>query len=410
MSEFYNPPPTVVDGSVAYAVDINGINQETTSAFNLVEAYLAGLGESGEVWAEKAEEWATNPEDEQVEPGLYSALHWAAKSSDSAVAASGSASAASGSASAASGSAGSASSSASAANGSASAALASENKAQEWSENPEDDPVETGPDQFSAFHWAQKAGEGGDLATHVGETGTEVHGLGTVSTYDVSTSRTPDGVSDILRNTDWGLGATQPTIYTATDALTDLDNASICGVGQGDVPGVGGPPGITARAAVLTVTGPINYRGQVLHECGSDNDDKNMYNRQFASVGDYGPWKMIFDAGNVVGTVSEDTGKITGSIIETGSDSNGTFTKFADGTLTVHFTVNSSASADVTWTFPSPFIATPTVTATSVINSQTPRLVQIITRSATNLTFGAYLVSGARTVTGCSLVAHGRWY
>lgn len=40
---------------------------------------------------------------------------------------------------------------------SAAASLASENKAQEWAENPEDVPVETGPDQFSAFHWAKKA-------------------------------------------------------------------------------------------------------------------------------------------------------------------------------------------------------------------------------------------------------------
>lgn len=30
-------------------------------------------------------------------------------------------------------------------------------KAQEWATNPEDDPVETSPDQFSAFHWAKKA-------------------------------------------------------------------------------------------------------------------------------------------------------------------------------------------------------------------------------------------------------------
>ena len=34
---------------------------------------------------------------------------------------------------------------------------ASSQKAQEWATNPEDDPVETGPDEFSAFHWAKKA-------------------------------------------------------------------------------------------------------------------------------------------------------------------------------------------------------------------------------------------------------------
>lgn len=38
-------------------------------------------------------------------------------------------------------------------------ALASEDKAQEWAENPEDVPVETGPDQFSALHWSAKAEE-----------------------------------------------------------------------------------------------------------------------------------------------------------------------------------------------------------------------------------------------------------
>jgi hypothetical protein len=32
-------------------------------------------------------------------------------------------------------------------------------KAQEWATKAEDDPVETGPDQFSALHWAQKAEE-----------------------------------------------------------------------------------------------------------------------------------------------------------------------------------------------------------------------------------------------------------
>lgn len=34
---------------------------------------------------------------------------------------------------------------------------ASESKAKEWATNPEDDPVETGPDKFSAFHWSAKS-------------------------------------------------------------------------------------------------------------------------------------------------------------------------------------------------------------------------------------------------------------
>lgn len=36
-------------------------------------------------------------------------------------------------------------------------ASASETKASQWADNPEDTPVETGPDRYSALHWAAKA-------------------------------------------------------------------------------------------------------------------------------------------------------------------------------------------------------------------------------------------------------------
>lgn len=75
---------------------------------------------------------------------------YAQAAANSAVAAGSSASSAAGSAGAASGSAG-------AAAGSAGAALASENKASEWADKPENSPVETDPDRFSALHWSRKA-------------------------------------------------------------------------------------------------------------------------------------------------------------------------------------------------------------------------------------------------------------
>lgn len=43
---------------------------------------------------------------------------------------------------------------------SAAAAAISETKADQWANEAEDTPVETGPDQFSAFHWAKKAEQG----------------------------------------------------------------------------------------------------------------------------------------------------------------------------------------------------------------------------------------------------------
>jgi hypothetical protein len=72
-------------------------------------------------------------------------------------AAAGSASAASGSASAASSSASAASSSQSAAATSATDAATARDLAADWADKAEDSPVATGPDRFSAAHWAAKA-------------------------------------------------------------------------------------------------------------------------------------------------------------------------------------------------------------------------------------------------------------
>ena len=85
-------------------------------------------------------------------------------------------------------------------------------KAEEWAQNPEDTPVETGPDQFSALHWAAKAeavaaqvtfpidvADGGTGATSAGDARTNL-GLGTISTQDADavaiTGGTITGLAD----------------------------------------------------------------------------------------------------------------------------------------------------------------------------------------------------------------------
>jgi len=42
---------------------------------------------------------------------------------------------------------------------------------------------------------------------------------------------------------------------------------------------------------------------------------------------------MLYDQGNVIGTVSQSGGVATGALFESGSNANGTYSKFADGTL-----------------------------------------------------------------------------
>jgi hypothetical protein len=80
---------------------------------------------------------------------------------------------------------------------------------------------------------------------------------------------------------------------------------------------------------------------------------------------------------NIVGTVSESGGVPTGAIVERGSNANGKFVKFADGTMicwhsqTVTDQAISTAYGSLyrgsrTWSFPAVFIASPVVTLGAV--------------------------------------------
>lgn len=77
-------------------------------------------------------------------------------------------------------------------------------------------------------------------------------------------------------------------------------------------------------------------------------------------------WSRIFTSGSLVGTVSETGGVPTGAGIERGSNGNGSYVRYADGTMICWRTLTASASAAVTWTFPAAFVAAPVVSGKAV--------------------------------------------
>ncbi len=85
--------------------------------------------------------------------------------------------------------------------------------------------------------------------------------------------------------------------------------------------------------------------------------------------GTFTPWREIYHEDNILGTVSQSAGVPTGAIIETATNANGRYTRYADGTLIcsvgplVTSFINSS-NLSVTWTYPSVFISNPRVYAT----------------------------------------------
>jgi len=154
--------------------------------------------------ADLAEDWAIQPEDIEVTPGNYSALHWAAKADAEAVAA---LSAKTDAETAASNAAVSETN----AGNSANAASLSENTAEKWAENPEDIEVTTG--KYSALHHAAKAATSATNAA--------------TSETAAKTSETNAGLSEVAAQTsatNAGLSETAAQGYS-TDAQTYAGNA-----------------------------------------------------------------------------------------------------------------------------------------------------------------------------------------
>lgn len=125
--------------------------------------------------------------------------------------------------------------------------------------------------------------------------------------------------------------------------------------------------------------------------------------------------KAVFHRGNILGTVSQVAGVPTGSITETGSNSNGEYIKYADGTQMCIWKSTANAGT-FTWTYPSPFSVTPRVqshfyAASGVVNVFSAF---IIANSTTSVSIKKRYNNGSTTgdATGelLDLLAIGRWY
>lgn len=111
-----------------------------------------------------------------------------------------------------------------------------------------------------------------------------------------------------------------------------------------------------------------------------------------------------------VGTVSESGGIPTGAIVQSGTNSDGSYVRFADGTQICWGGVTSSDTADVTWTFPIEFVSNPGLSAVclAAANARIPVYANLGT---TSVGVGVYTTSNARVASiFCQLMAAGRWY
>jgi len=207
----------------------------------------------------------------------------------------------------------------------------------------------------------------------------------------------------LLKVGDFGLGG------TASPDLTNLnDFTTPTGVYRVNGTTVAGttPPTTTVSDAVLVLRPSLNHQTQLYFN--PNNNNGLTYIRKSNGAVSWGPWRLIYESKSLLGTVSQFGGLPTGAVIESGSNANGRYTKFASGLMECRQTMNAASGAAVTWTFPSAFIEGPVVTgnAIAVVLSA---LCLDAAPTTTAVTFSARDKTDARRADVVHLHAVGRW-
>ena len=166
-----------------------------------------------------------------------------------------------------------------------------------------------------------------------------------------------------------------------------------------------GLPGGTRTAYLQVFPGSDSLTGyQVAYNNGLG---LIWYRRRAASVFD--AWRAMVTQNTIVGTVSQSGGVPTGAAMEPGSNANGEFKRYADGTMECWRTLAASAAAGVVWTFPAAFSAPPVVNGNAVATVLSGVTLDALP-TTTTVTLSARDKADARRADTMHLTAKGRWF
>lgn len=175
------------------------------------------------------------------------------------------------------------------------------------------------------------------------------------------------------------------------------------------------PAGWVQGRHVISVGGGANYTSQLLF--GGSVNHGRVAQRAWGGTA-WSAWRELFHTGNILGTVSQSGGVPTGAIIERGSNANGEYIKWADGTLecwlrSVTVDCVADTDLDVTWPLPAAFNAV-NAAATCTLRSPATTNNFIVHKLQGNHTSAAACTMRVRfSVTQSYLLtfhAIGRWY
>ncbi|SHF67683.1 hypothetical protein SAMN05444339_11042 [Loktanella atrilutea] len=225
---------------------------------------------------------------------------------------------------------------------------------------------------------------------------------------------------NVMTPGDFGLGATGfPTVITNLN-LTTTPSGFYCvtDATTGTV-----PFGVSPYGYVLVE----RYNGAQIKQTytpvgGAASGGQNFVRVYNATSGSWESWQRQYAADNILGAVSQSGGIPTGAVIQHGSNPNGEFTRFADGTqictatgilpdAPVTFAAgNIFTSSEVTWTFPAAFSIT-----NDLYTAANPRIGTTLwsrsrTASATSALVKHFSAQSSGSPVDIELFAVGRWF
>lgn len=222
----------------------------------------------------------------------------------------------------------------------------------------------------------------------------------------------------------FGLGQDAGPLIADIDALTTSGfyqgYAGLHGSatpGNNPFPNDGGAFGLISMNAAIGASDA--YRVQIATLFSAADFQMKIRSR---STSDWGDWTLVHNNMTAVGTVSVDgSNNPNGAIVESGSNANGSYTRFADGTQICYHTMTATVAIDTalmggfrsdaqTWTYPMPFSVAPT--------GLSGELVAVTDGFGVNMTAGGTtqnnfvwvaITSQASAARSARLMAIGRW-
>lgn len=127
-----------------------------------------------------------------------------------------------------------------------------------------------------------------------------------------------------------------------------------------------------------------------------------------SNAGGWLDWQEIYTNESILGPVSQSGGVPTGAVMQRGSNANGEFVRFADGTQICTSKLTSGDPAGKLWTFPAAFLSRPDC---SVAPSATaPRMATVANPDGTSVSIHIWNEDGVASSTSWYATAIGRWF